>query len=185
MAPIEGIARRVQIQDEGADTVLRFVLESDQAPKSIPVEMRGRQILGLLAEEDRVSLSAEGSVRNQDGVARPQQLQNLTVDCKVRASRRRWPSRLLNSSTACAIVSAIVGSVATYVAGVAGVAFQGRNTKDTGLLAPDGTVRPVIGLAIVSLGLVVGLVTYRILQRLSKRKSRSALEPPRHRPQSS
>jgi hypothetical protein len=166
MASTEGIARRVQIQDEGVDTVLRFVLESDQAP-SIPVEMRGRQILGLLAEEDRVSLSAEGSVRDQDGVARPNQLQNLTVDCRVRVSRRRWPSRLLGSSLACAIVSAIVGSIATAIAGVV--------SPIRGNLNPDKTVSPAI-----FLGLAIACVTYFILQHLST--SRSALSQRRSGP---
>ena len=172
MAPIEGIARRVQIQDEGADTVLRFVLESDQAPKGIPVEMRGRQILGLLAEEDLVSLSAEGSVRDQDGVARPQQLQNLTVDCKVRASRRRWPSRLLNSPMACGLVSGIAGSIVTALAAVVLGVGGSLGSSAGGQFAELATA--------ISLGLVIAVVIYRILLFLSRRKSRYALvAPPR------
>lgn len=168
MVPIEGTARRVRIQDEGVDTVLRFVLESDQTPNSIPVEMRGQQILGILNEDDRVSLSVEGSVRDQDGVARPQQIQNLTVQSRVRVSRSRWPSRVVTSPLASAIISAIVGSITTVIAG----GFGGRDLNFSG-----GEILPQPWTAIV-FGLVTALSTFYILRIY--RQYKGPLRPPRN-----
>jgi len=87
---MEGIATRVRRDQEGANTVLRFVFEGQDGTRAV-VEMRGHEIRGVLDDGDRVLLLAGPQRAPADGIHRPTQVENLTTGSTVTAWR---PSRL-------------------------------------------------------------------------------------------
>jgi hypothetical protein len=87
MPQIGGVARNVRIEREGGEIVLRFVLEGESEGR-VPVEMRGRRVLGVLDDGDRVEFTIRGQVRDRDGVARPDRIENLSTDSVVRVQRQ-------------------------------------------------------------------------------------------------
>ncbi len=84
MARVEGVARNVRIDREEDRIVLRFVLEVEGGDP-IPVEMRGKKVLGVLDSGDRVAIHTRGEeVRGRDGIAHPYQVENLRTRSFVR-----------------------------------------------------------------------------------------------------
>src|SRR4029450_7316606 len=76
--PMEGTARRVQRAQEGATSILRFLLVSDDGA-STAVEMRGSEIRGLLDDGDRVVMEPGSDPPAADGLHRPASVQNRTT----------------------------------------------------------------------------------------------------------
>ncbi|HEC24190.1 MAG TPA: hypothetical protein ENI95_14875 [Chloroflexi bacterium] len=95
MARVSGVARSVRLEREGNEVVLRFVLEGDGGDR-LPVEMRGRKVLGVLDDGDRVELSVGRNVRDRGGVARPRDIANLTTSSTVRVVRRSFIGGVFN-----------------------------------------------------------------------------------------
>jgi hypothetical protein len=73
MAAIEGPIHNIRAQQEGSDFVLRFLVEREGA-RSIPVEMRGTVMIGVLNDGDRVQFNAD---MDDYGIARPGHVINL------------------------------------------------------------------------------------------------------------
>jgi hypothetical protein len=73
MAAIEGPIHNIKAQQEGSDFVLRFLVEREGA-RSIPVEMRGTSLIGVLNDGDRVQFNADMDHYN---IARPLYVVNL------------------------------------------------------------------------------------------------------------
>jgi hypothetical protein len=73
MAAIEGPIHNIRAQQEGSDFVLRFLVEREGA-RSIPVEMRGTAMIGVLNDGDRVQFNAD---MDDYGIARPGHVINL------------------------------------------------------------------------------------------------------------
>ena len=114
MAETQGTVHNARIEQEGANVVLRFVLQSE-AGERIPVEMRGRKVSGVLEDGDRVSLSVRGqAVRGRDGVARPAQISNLTTHSVVRVPRRGCLASLANLLFSL-VLSVATGALSTMV----------------------------------------------------------------------
>jgi hypothetical protein len=87
MAEGEGVVLGVRTEAEGNDVVLRFVLQTE-AGERIPVEMRGRKVLGVLSDGDRVRVHTSGaSLRGPDGVVRPAQIVDLSTSSVVRVAK--------------------------------------------------------------------------------------------------
>lgn len=109
---MEGIASRVRRDQEGANTVLRFVVkEQDGTPAA--VEMRGHEIRGLLDDGDRVLLVAGPQRAPADGIHRPMRVENLTTGSTVTAWR---PSRLERAAKPLptALLTAAISSGVTF-----------------------------------------------------------------------
>ena len=109
---MEGIASRVRRDQEGANTVLRFVVE-EQDGTPAAVEMRGHEIRGLLDDGDRVLLVAGPQRAPADGIHRPMQVENLTTGSTVTA----WlPSRLERAAKPLpmALLTAAISSGVTF-----------------------------------------------------------------------
>jgi hypothetical protein len=87
MPQIGGVARNVRIERESNEIVLRFVLEEDGGGR-LPVEMRGRRVLGVLDDGDQVEFNVRGQVRDRGGVARPDRIDNLSTNSVVRVQRQ-------------------------------------------------------------------------------------------------
>lgn len=112
---VEGVARRVRIDDEAGGCVLRFVVETDEG-SLVPVEMRGREVLGVLDDGDRVAFD-RGSPST--GTARPQRVANLSTNAEVEVSvpgrLRRWSGvvglRDVRTALISALVTATVGAL--------------------------------------------------------------------------
>ena len=111
---VEGVARRVRIDNEGAGCVLRFVVETHDGDL-VPVEMRGREVLGVLDDGDRVSFDRASSAT---GTARPQSIANLSTNAEVEVSvpgrLDRWSGvvglRDVRTELISALVTATVGA---------------------------------------------------------------------------
>jgi hypothetical protein len=84
MYAMEGVVGRVQRNEEGADAVLRFVVTCDDGTVRA-VELRGREIRGVLDDGDRVAFPV--SVASGDGLQRPGLMRNLTTASAVTAWR--------------------------------------------------------------------------------------------------
>ncbi len=115
MTQVEGTARSVRLEREGGEVVLRFVLELAGSDERIPVEMRGHRIKGVLTDSDRVRISAN-RLRDRDGVARPQIVQNLSTASVIRAEHRGCLRTVLSFIGSLA-ASVLAGWVSTILVG--------------------------------------------------------------------
>jgi hypothetical protein len=105
---VEGVARRVRIDNEGAGCVLRFVVETDEGGL-VPVEMRGREVLGVLDDGDRVRFDRAPSAA---GTARPRRVANLSTNAEVEVPvpgrLDRWSGVVGLRDVRTALISALV-----------------------------------------------------------------------------
>jgi hypothetical protein len=109
MPHTEGTVRSLRSDHEGRDVVLRFVLVSGEDDR-LPVEMRGHRVRGVLEVGDRVRFSVEGrDLRDDDGVARPELVENLSTDSVVQAP---------GSSPLKKLLELVTGFVASVLAGI-------------------------------------------------------------------
>ena len=122
---MEGVARRVRIDNEGAGCVLRFVVETDEGGL-VPVEMRGREVLGVLDDGDRVRFDRAPSAV---GTARPRRVANLSTNAEVEVTvpgrLDRWSGVVGLRDVRTALISALV----TATVGAFTNAFRGRPTN--------------------------------------------------------
>jgi hypothetical protein len=108
---MNGIARRVRSATEGQKIVLRFRLETAEG-RTVPIELRGVEIRGDLAEGDRIEVQAGVTVRGDAAVRLPR-IMNLTTDSTVEA----WNPSALHQARS------LVGKEALSAAIGAGVTF--------------------------------------------------------------
>lgn len=156
---VEGVARRVRTDNEGGGCVLRFVVETEDAGL-VPVEMRGREVLGVLDDGDRVSFDRGSS----SGTARPQRVANLSTNAEVEVSvpgrLGRWSGAVGLRDVRTALISALV----TATVGALTNAFESNNTPSA-TPAPGKESHPshavwwvvagAIAISLVGLALVV------------------------------
>jgi hypothetical protein len=120
---MEGTARRVQRAQEGATSILRFLLVSDDGA-STAVEMRGSEIRGLLDDGDRVVMAPASEPPTADGLHCPARVQNLTTGSVVTAWRPTLVKRA-SKPLVTGLLSATISSVVTFVFGVIVAGGQG------------------------------------------------------------
>jgi hypothetical protein len=110
---VEGVARRVRIDNEGGGCVLRFVVHTDDG-RQVPVEMRNRVVLGVLDNGDRVTFDRAAGT----GTARPRQIVNLSTNAAVEvpASGRleRWSGLVGLRDVRTAVIPALVTAGVGY-----------------------------------------------------------------------
>lgn len=168
----EGTVRRLTSTDEGGHRVVRFVLETEA--RSLPVEMRGDELRGVLGEGDQVRL-ADAPVRN--GTVLATHVDNVTTGARVemwRPSSRVRMARLglaLAKTAATAVVTGLVGVLigAIFVARKSGA--QGPHGGEPG--TSDGDV--VAFAVIFGLSLAVALAALYLWHRSRGRKAPVAL----------
>jgi LPXTG-motif cell wall-anchored protein len=107
----EGVVRGLSATDENGRRVLRFVLECDG--RSLPVEMRGEELRGVLSEGDRVQL-ADAPMRS--GTVLAAYLINLSTNARVEMWRPSKQVRLVRLGAA--LGKTIVSTVVTTLVGV-------------------------------------------------------------------
>jgi hypothetical protein len=165
MARAEGIARGVRIDREESGVVLRFVLEVDEVTQ-IPVEMRGKKVIGVLDNGDRVAIYTRGeNVRGRGGVAHPYQVENLRTSSMVRV-----PYIILWEEVLKFIVGAVISAASGYVTSFLAGLLTGKSPVMQST-TPEGQVivgvRPLyLGIAVV-VGLIVFFLIY-VLPRLRR-----------------
>jgi hypothetical protein len=127
---MEGIASRVRRDQEGANTVLRFVVQ-EQDGTLAAVEMRGHEIRGVLDDGDRVLLVAGPQRAPADGIHRPVQVENLTTGSTVTAWR---PSRLERAAKPLptALLTAAISSGVTFCFAALFTADEGPTAASPG-----------------------------------------------------
>lgn len=115
MAEFEGTIANMSRDREGRVTVLRFSLDVPDLSETLPVEMRGGTISGVVNDGDVVSLAAK---RGRDGVARPRRVRNLSNSSDIRARGSGIVGTALRGLVSVAF-SIAVATAAGYAADVA------------------------------------------------------------------
>ncbi len=169
---VDGVAKRVQRDREGAASVLRFVLEGDDGA-SAAVEMRGNEIRGVLDDGDRVALPTGSGPPGADRVHRPAIVHNQTTGSSVTAWRpsalRRLATPLLTTAG-----TAIVSSMVTLVVGalVTGESDSAQSVGP-GVGPADGGGTDADGLWVVfAVGAAGAVAWFSILARRRRRERR-------------
>jgi hypothetical protein len=128
---MEGIATRVRCDQEGANTVLRFVVKGQGGTRAA-VEMRGHEIRGVLDDGDRVLLLTGPQPAPGDGIQRPTQVENLTTGSTVTAWR---PSRLERAAKPLpmALLTAAISSGVSFCFAALLTADEGPTAAPPGL----------------------------------------------------
>jgi len=83
---MQGLVKFLVNTHENREAVMRFVLETEDGG-SIPCEMRGDRILGVLNNSDDVEL-LKGRRRNSSGIICPVKIRNHTTRSEIRVKRR-------------------------------------------------------------------------------------------------
>jgi hypothetical protein len=168
MPQLAGVARNVRIERESGEVVLRFVLESDGGGR-VPVEIRGRRVLGVLDDGDQVSFSVR-QVRDRGGVARPDRIENRSTDSVVRVQRRGC-LRQVGGLVVSLVLSIVSGWLSTVL--LDALLYQNAPTIESFSLPEDGgaafsaqpTVLPVVGVLVAVLVFFLIFVLPRLLRR--------------------
>jgi hypothetical protein len=113
---MKGVVSRVRRDQEGAASVLRFVITAEDG-RPAAVEMRGQEIRGVLDDGDLVVLRPESQGPPADGVHRPRAVENRTTGSAVTAWRPSLPQRAAKPLLA-ALVSAAISSGVTFCFGL-------------------------------------------------------------------
>ena len=176
---MEGTVRRVQRAQEGATSVLRFLLVGDDGATTA-VEMRGAEIRGLLDDGDRIVFTPGSEPSAPDGLHRPESVQNRTTGSVVTAWRPPIVERA-GRPLVSALLSATISSVVTIVVGVVVSGGADEPASDVGP-APggggaDGTdwfpfASPIAILEILALSAVVWLLWFAAFGRRRRHVSR-------------
>jgi hypothetical protein len=157
LAEMTGIVLNPRIDQEAGMVVLRCVIQCDSGER-VPVEMRGREIRGVLESGDRVALSGK-RFRDKQGIARPRELTNLSTNSTVRAYRPGVFRRVIG------LLFSLVISVATGALTSLLVTLLTSPKRGTGgripRIGPSGSADSS-GILILSVatGVVVGLVVF-------------------------
>lgn len=152
----QGIAESVRVDEEGKDIVLRFTLRLTENER-LPVEMRGRRVLGVLERGHSVLLEGR-RIRDQDGVARPKSVRNMTTNSTVRVESDGLIRQALGFilSFALSIISGAAASLlVALLTGILPFALSGTEaappTVTSASVAISGTATPANAVGIQAL----------------------------------
>jgi hypothetical protein len=112
---MEGVASRVRRNQEGAETVLRFLITAEDGTAA-NVEMRGDGISGDVYDGDRVTMPDDPLAEAEDGVHRPLRVENQTTHSAVTARRPSLGKRAAKQGPV--ILSAVTSTGVTFVLGL-------------------------------------------------------------------
>lgn len=163
MAEVSGIVQDVRLDKEGNDVVLRFVLHAEGGER-IPVEMRGRKVMGVLNSGDRVRLSTRGSsIRGQGRVARPTVINNIDTASEIRVRGEGCISQLFKflGSLLMSIVSGLIIAWLTAFCGLAAVNQTVEYSFDE---APEAAMsEPTLAIVQILIGLGVAAIVFFLI----------------------
>jgi hypothetical protein len=132
---MEGVASRVRREQEGPNTVLRFVITEENGKHTV-VEMRGHEIRGVLDDGDRIVLMPGSPSAFADRILRPLTVENVTTGSTVTAWRRSFPERaakpLLTAFLSAAVSSGVTFCVSLLASGGGGGPTAGGGGGDGG-----------------------------------------------------
>lgn len=154
MSRLQGVVGSVRVDDEKFATVLRFVVTSGE--DTIPVEMRGLEVRGVLEVGHEVAIETAGG-RDADGVLRPRSVENLTTGSRISVSRTllKTVGRLV-VELGVASVAGVLSTVAATLVMEAGPQERGVSSSSTGVA--------------VAIGLGIGVFVFYLINR--RRRSR-------------
>ena len=159
---MQGVAMQTSTQREGQSVVLRFLIETADGTR-IPVEMRGREIRGMVSSGDRIEIDGR-RITDRDGVARPTRIRNVTTRSLVRIRQSRGKRTLgsvarFTSSVAAGVLAWALTSLVLVQEQIAGDAP----------VAPDDPETDLSIFLPVAIGVLVGLIIYVLLRRAGRR----------------
>ncbi len=161
MAEIQGVVQNPRIDQEGGAVVLRCVIQCESGER-VPVEMRGRQIRGVLEAGDHVAVSAR-RLRDRQGIVRPKEVRNLTTNSTVLVYRPGILRRITAFFFSLG-VSVATGALTSWL--VASLSSQSRvPRRPPGSGGAENFVFPS-----VLAGLVVGLVVFYLVYLRPRRR---------------
>lgn len=140
--------------DQEGERVLQFVVRPDNG-RPIPVELRGKRISGLIADDHRVALVGPADLDTRDDrTLHPLKLKNLTTGGVVTVYRDRLPRKVLRVGLATlvegwkSVIAAVVGALAVAV-GLKGATKAVVNNPRTvgGLLITEAVCLALAGVA--------------------------------------
>ena len=164
---MRGTATRVSTAQEGAETVLRFMLTSESG-ESAAIEMRGARITGLIGDGDEIALPRSVE-RDSDGLLRPTELRNSTTGAMVRTHR---PGLLARASRPALGLGA--STVATLFLTWGFHELFPASAADSDQLAPSDDVAAVV-MAGLFAAVAVSLLWRMVSKRAGTRVSRWAI----------
>jgi hypothetical protein len=165
MPKVIGIVQNVRIDQEGGSFVLRFTAQTDDDER-IPVEMRGKEVLGVLEPGDQVAIVSRRA-RDKYGVTHPKRVENLTTKSIVRVKKPGVIKRFVSFvfSLATSIATAVLTSYVTKAISPEPVAeYRYAPGYEPSLLEP--LLRQPIVLVV---GLAVGLLVFYFMYIRPKR----------------
>jgi hypothetical protein len=169
MPQIGGVAHNVRIEREGGEIVLRFVLEGGGQGR-VPVEMRGRRVLGVLDDGDQVEFTIRGQVRDRGGVARPDRIDNLSTNSVVRVQRQGCLRQIggLVVSLALSILSGLLSTVLlNAILYNTAPALEPYSLPEDGVetIATQPPLVPIVGVLVAALVFFLIFVVPRLRRR--------------------
>lgn len=159
---MQGVATQTSTQREGQSVVLRFLIETADGTRT-PVEMRGREIRGMVSSGDQIEIDGR-HITDRDGVARPTRIRNVTTRSLVRIRQSRG-KRTLGS------VARFASSVAAGVLAWAltSLVVAGEQLAGDAPVAPDDPATDLSIFLPIAIGVLVALVIYVLLRRGGRR----------------
>jgi hypothetical protein len=115
MAELQGVVQNARIDQEGGGVVLRCVVLCENGER-VPLEMRGRQIRGVLETGDHVALSGK-RLRDRRGIVRPREIRNLTTNSTAFAYSPGIMRRITDFSFSLG-VSVATGALTSWIVSV-------------------------------------------------------------------
>lgn len=163
MAEVSGIAQDVRLDEEGKDVVLRFVLHVDGGER-IPVEMRGRKVLGVLNSGDRVRLSTRGSsIRGQGRVARPTIIHNIDTASEIRVRGEGCVNQAFKFLGSL-LMSVVSGLIIAWLSAFCGLVAVNQTVEYSFEEAPEAAMsEPTIAIVPILIGLGVAAVVFFLI----------------------
>jgi len=109
----KGSVKSLVVTQEPNAVTMRFVLETPDRG-SMPCELRGERINGVINDNDEVELK-KGRNRNRSGIVRPVKIFNHTTSSTITVKRRGVLSRFFGLIFSAA-ASVLIGVLATLIA---------------------------------------------------------------------
>jgi hypothetical protein len=163
MAEVSGIAHDVRLDEEGNDVVLRFVLHAEGGER-IPVEMRGRKVLGVLNSGNRVRLSTRGSsVRGRGRVARPTVVHNIDTASEIRVRGEGCFTQLFEL-VGSLLMSVVSGLIIAWLSTFCGLIAINQTVEYSFEEAPEAAMsEPTIAIVPILIGLGVAVLVFFLI----------------------
>ncbi len=163
MAEVSGIAHDVRLDEEGNDVVLRFVLHAEGGER-IPVEMRGRKVLGVLNSGDHVRLSTRGSsIRGKGSVARPTVIHNIDTASEIRVRGEGCISQAFKFLGSL-LMSIVSGLIIAWLSAFCGLVAVEQTVAYSFEEAPEAAMNePVIAIVPLLIGLGVAALVFFLI----------------------